>query len=87
MPWRVYHGLDEDFRPLDDPTGEPQRIGHPARYRHFLYGMAKAAAVMEEGAPDGTGPARPSRRAAQRERELVAKGGLILPTSTPAAPR
>jgi hypothetical protein len=76
LPWRVYHGLDADFRRLDDPAAPPRLIRHPSRYRHLIYGMAKAAAVLEEGAPDGIGPSRPSRR----ERELKARGAVVLPT-------
>jgi hypothetical protein len=82
LPWRVYHGLGEDFRPLNDPDAAPRRIPYPTRYRHFMYGMAKAGAVLEEGAPDGMAPSRPSRR----ERELKAKGGIVLPTGA-AKPR
>lgn len=76
LPWRVYHGLDEDFRPLDDPDAPARRIRYPSRYRHFIYGMAKAVEVLEDGQPDGMGPPRPSRR----DREAKSEGGVILPT-------
>lgn len=90
LPWRVFHGLDERFRPVSDPDGDPIPIVHVARYRRLLYGYAKAAAVLEEGHP-----AQERKAVRQRSRtgpsagppEQRTEGGVVLPTGTPAPPR
>lgn len=91
LPWRVYHGLGPDWRPLADPDGDAKPIGDVARYRNFVYGMAHAAAVMEEGVRDKSGPARPKRRRDRRDdgkpREQVSEGGVVLPTGAAKPPR
>lgn len=40
-----------------------------------MYGLAKAAAIIEEGAKDGPGPAAP-----RRKRDNKTPGGVVLPT-------
>lgn len=86
-PWKVYHGLGDDFRPLGDADAQPRFIGNVSRYRHLLYGMAKAAAVMEEGAKDKP-PPRPRRRPDPgKPREDVTPGGVVLPTGATPPPR
>lgn len=98
-PWRVYHGLGDDFRPIDDPEGAPKRIRYVARYRYLLYGMAKAAAIMEEGVKDRPALPPPRRRppdpgkpgagkgSAAFPYEEVTESGLVLPTGPHPAPR
>jgi hypothetical protein len=82
-PWRVYHALGQDFRPLDDPDADPLLPRWPSRYRNLLYGMAKAAAVMEEGARDRPGPRKPRRKPDPgKPREQRTAGGVVLPTGT-----
>jgi hypothetical protein len=73
VPWRVYHGLDRDFRPLDDPSAPPHRIHCVDRYRKMMYGFALATDVLEHGAKDRPGPPAPRRG------ETVRPSGLILP--------
>jgi len=76
LPWRVYHGLDEQFRPVDKPDSPPHPITNVARYRRMIYGFAKASAVLEGRIKDDPGPPRPPRR------EPHSPGGVILPTGT-----
>lgn len=40
-PYRVYHGLDEQYRPIGDPDGEPRPPRHPARQRALTFAMAR----------------------------------------------
>lgn len=85
-PWRIYHGLDADFRPVDEPSKPAHRPTWVRRYRHLLYGFAKAAAIMEEGAKDK--PPRPVvRDRAPRPGEVTTPSGLILPTGSGDGPR
>lgn len=52
-----------------------------------MYGFAKAAAVIEEGVKDRTGPARPKRPPTTgKPGETVTPGGVVLPTGA-ADPR
>lgn len=78
--WRVYHGLATDFRPLGQPHRDPLPIADVQRYRQLLYGFAKAAAVIEEGAPND--PPRPTPLRPKRG-PSVTPGGVVLPTGVP----
>jgi hypothetical protein len=40
-PFRLYHGLDEQYRPIGG--GEPKLPAFPARVRAFIYGCAQQA--------------------------------------------
>lgn len=83
LPWRMYHGLDEQFRPLDDPAGAPVRIRDVPRYRALILGFGLANDVILRGAKDKPGlppPAVPGRT----DRERVRPSGLILPTGVEA---
>lgn len=82
-PWRVYHGLDSNFRPVDRPERPAHRPTFVKRYRHMLYGFAKAAAIMEEGAKDNhRAPVRTRERprAVELPGHVQTPSGLILPT-------
>lgn len=63
-PWRLYNGLDSDYRRLHDPALPAVRPRYPDRLRAFMYGCGKAAAIMEGKMKDApvTPPARPERR-------------------------
>jgi len=37
-PYRLYNGLDGNFRPLGYPEADPAPPRYPTRLRHFLYG-------------------------------------------------
>ena len=87
LPFRVYHGLDAHFRPVGEPDAPARPIRYVERYRHLLYGFAKAAAIIEEGVKDKPPPRPPRRPDPGKPREQVTPGGVVLPTGTPAPPR
>lgn len=75
----MYHGLDDDFRPLDDPSAEPKRIEHVDRYRCMMYGFGLAVDVLVRGGKDRVAPASPKSNT-----ERVRPSGIILPTGVRA---
>jgi hypothetical protein len=46
-PYRLYNGLDEDYRPLGDPTAPRRPPLYPERVRAFLYACGERAREME----------------------------------------
>jgi hypothetical protein len=61
LPWRMYHGLDDEYRRMGI-DGDPQRYPWAVnRYRNLIYGFTKAAAVIEEGVPNKPVTLRPPR--------------------------
>lgn len=46
-PYRVYNGLDGDYRPLGHPDEPPRPPTYPSRLRHFLYGCGLYAMETE----------------------------------------
>lgn len=75
----MYHGLGEDFRPLDDPTRPPRRIQNAARYRRLIYGFAKASAILDGRMKDVIGPPRTRRRDPRNEQKVILPTGVAKP--------
>lgn len=46
-PWRLYHGLDAEYRLLRAPDRPPVRPKFPSRVKAFMYACAEVAANME----------------------------------------
>ncbi len=46
-PYRLYNGLDEHYRPLSDPNGEPRPPQFPERVRQFIYACGAYARELE----------------------------------------
>jgi hypothetical protein len=42
-PYRLYHGLDEHWRPRSDPDGEPRPPQFPERQRALIFAFASVA--------------------------------------------
>jgi hypothetical protein len=72
-PYRLFHGLDERYVPLDDPGGEPQPPAYPTRLRFFMY----ACALVAEGEPVKAMTVQPPQSGGgpQRRRSGMPSGG------------
>jgi hypothetical protein len=46
-PYRLYNGLDADYRPLGHPDELSRPPRYPSRLRHFLYGAGLFASEIE----------------------------------------
>lgn len=42
-PYRLFNRLRDDYRPLEDPAGEPLPPPHPERVANVIYAFAVAA--------------------------------------------
>jgi hypothetical protein len=54
-PYRLYNGLDADYRPLGHPEEEPRPPRYPTRLRHFLYGAGLFGMDMDAKLASGAG--------------------------------
>lgn len=55
-PYRLYHGLDESYRPWGDPAAEPSPPAFPTRVKSFIYAcgvFAEEEAVERAAAMSG----------------------------------
>jgi hypothetical protein len=46
-PYRLYNGLDADYRPLGHPEEVSRPPQYPTRLRHFLYGAGLFGMEMD----------------------------------------
>lgn len=46
-PYRIYNGLDRDYRPLGHPEQPARPPLFPSRLRHFVYGCGLYASELE----------------------------------------
>jgi hypothetical protein len=75
-PYRLYNMLDEAYRPIGQPDAEPRPPRFPDRLQRFMYGLAKASAVIDGKVKDepyveAAGPPRPQRRRLTEQEKLA----------------
>jgi hypothetical protein len=61
-PFRLYHRLDAQYRPMWDPGLPEVRPRRPDRLRAFLYACGKAAAILDGKMESKNLPQRPPDR-------------------------
>lgn len=87
-PYRLYHMLDEAYRPIGSPDAAARPPRYPDRLQRFMYGLAKASAIIEGKMKDRPymeqdAPQRPDReRLSEREKAATLYGprGEVLST-------
>lgn len=89
-PYRLYNMLGSDYRPLWAPHAAAIPPRYPERLQRFMYGLARASAIMEGKLKDvpymAKDPApRPSRARltdGQKTRPIYGPHGDVLSTGT-----
>lgn len=66
-PYRLYNGLDDDYRPMGDPSAERRPPQFPERVRAFIYACAMYARELD----------RKDRMEQAQATGVVSRGGRI----------
>lgn len=75
-PFRLYRMLDDDYRPMWNPSLEAERPRYPERVRRFMYGLGRASAIID-GKMEDRKPFREAQK--QPQRRPVEKGMIYGP--------